>query len=240
MYRKPLFIASLYVAIWGVAGCFHDLDIFDLDGAAASDRSSDSPPLDRGHAGKEGGPDKPLCAAPKLHCGGACIDPSSSTSHCGACDKACKSSYTCQTGTCVCPSPRKECGGQCVDLSTTSHCGSCNNACPSSFVCQQGKCVCDSKAAFSCSGSTSQYCKQGLCAPCAKAVFNCDGKSDCECVGKCSGGKCKNTCTYGKSGQCGSIYHACTHSGKCELCKKGYKNCDQHGGCATPESQPCP
>ena len=246
--RTPTSVA-ICTALAALCGCFHDLDVFLLDGgsdAAVPDSAAltDSP-RERDSGGFETSrdqtvPDLSPCAAPKIFCGGACVDPSSSSSHCGGCNKPCAAHHSCLKGTCGCTPPRTACGGLCVDLSSSSlHCGGCGKKCAAGLSCQQGKCRCDSKVAFSCGSSTGLYCSAGACGGCPKAVFNCDGKGGCECVGKCSGGSCDSSCTYGKKNQCGSIYHACTQSGKCEPCKPGYKNCDRHGGCATPESSPC-
>jgi hypothetical protein len=74
---------------------------------------------------------------------------------------------------------------------------------------------------------------------CDKGKFNCDGTGGCECIGKCSGTTCDNSCTYGVPNQCGSIYHECKTNGVCALCPAGVKNCDQQSGCGTPEGTPC-
>lgn len=244
MFREPHTIITLCAMLCASSGCLHDLDVFNLDGGHDTVSPVDAP-RDRDAATVEAsvdqaGPDLTTCLAPKITCSGSCIDPAIDSSNCGACGKVCSSSMTCQKGSCGCLQPLSNCGGKCVDLGTSQqHCGNCANQCSPKLTCQQGKCSCDANIAYSCSVSIALYCKASICAACPKAVFNCDGTGGCECVGKCTAGKCNSKCTPGKTNQCGSIYHACTSNGKCELCQAGYKNCDRHGGCGTPESKLC-
>nr|BDT30465.1 EGF domain-containing protein [Myxococcus sp. MH1] len=43
----------------------------------------------------------PACLPPNLPCGSACVDPSSSSEHCGGCGNACGGGAACQAGACV-------------------------------------------------------------------------------------------------------------------------------------------
>ncbi len=232
-----------------VAACSHDLDDFVLPDAPAGPDvpvgpdaviKKDAAPLDLGV-------DHQSCLAPKIACGGGCVNPSSDEKHCGGCDKPCPANTSCKSSQCEClqgygdcdTNPQNGCEAQ---LSTdVLHCGGCDKPCPSKHLCVSEICRCDPNTAGSC-GSTGQYCSSstGACLTCHKTRFNCDLKGDCECVGKCSGTTCDSTCTYGIPNQCGSVYHACTSSGVCTACASGTKNCDRQSGCGTPESTPCP
>jgi len=55
-----------------------------------------------------------LCVEGQARCGEACVDLSSSSSHCGACGVACSSTEVCVEGACHCRSGAMLCEGQCV------------------------------------------------------------------------------------------------------------------------------
>jgi len=54
-----------------------------------------------GGQGGAGGMAETACAAQELACGGQCVDPTSSASHCGGCDDACGASEACVGAVCV-------------------------------------------------------------------------------------------------------------------------------------------
>lgn len=79
---------------------------------------------------------------PATTCGSQCVDTSTNTSHCGACNAACASGAECGNSRCVCPLGTRACGGSCIDVTTNrTHCGACNNTCLSTGTCQAGRCV---------------------------------------------------------------------------------------------------
>ncbi|MHC4947798.1 MAG: hypothetical protein ACYTG1_06000 [Planctomycetota bacterium] len=60
--------------------------------------------LDR-NAAAEAGPEAGVAACPGdlVNCGGACVDPATDPSHCGACGNVCPAGTTCVAGACVAP-----------------------------------------------------------------------------------------------------------------------------------------
>jgi hypothetical protein len=62
-------------------------------------------------------------------CGGPdCVDLTTDSQHCGACDKACPAGESCVAGACACK--LTSCGGACTDTSADpNNCGACGNAC---------------------------------------------------------------------------------------------------------------
>lgn len=80
-------------------------------------------------------------------CGASCVDTTTDPSHCGACDKACKTGEVCAAGTCgtTCPSGKTLCEGACRDLTIDPNdCGTCGKVCPgapsASPTCTAGVC----------------------------------------------------------------------------------------------------
>ncbi|QRN98713.1 hypothetical protein JRI60_06655 [Archangium violaceum] len=139
-----------------------------------------------------GCPDEgPLCVEAQTRCGEACVDLSSSSSHCGACGVVCSATEACVEGSCRCRSGATVCGGQCVvTASDPSHCGGCagegGTACAPDQVCEQGQC----KAA--CTLESSVRCDRSCVDPGTDA-FHCGTCGNvCPDVQSCRGG----TCTY--------------------------------------------
>jgi formylglycine-generating enzyme required for sulfatase activity len=77
------------------------------------------------------------CTSPRMVCGSACVDTSTSLAHCGGCGVVCAvegGTPTCAAGTCErrCPAGQSSCGTRCVDLRTDpSNCGACGTRCAS-------------------------------------------------------------------------------------------------------------
>jgi len=94
------------------------------------------------------------CPGGQIVCGGSCINPSTSTSYCGAsgdCTGAgagnsqgmsCVSGQQCTGGACVCRMSGAGCSGGVNDTcSSILHCGRCGNACEPEQACINGVCV---------------------------------------------------------------------------------------------------
>jgi hypothetical protein len=80
------------------------------------------------------------CPGGGIPCGGACIDPLTSTQHCGGCDNDCEGN-PCAGGECQCVG-LTECGG-CVDTATDpDHCGGCDQPCEYGRSCDESMCGC--------------------------------------------------------------------------------------------------
>lgn len=71
-----------------------------------------------------------------------CVDTNSDESHCGACNRPCRSDQICHNSSCTCSGQTTECNGACVDYQTDEeNCGSCGNACENNETCEQGSCT---------------------------------------------------------------------------------------------------
>jgi hypothetical protein len=129
-----------------------------------SQSSAQSGPQATGGQPSSGGPTGPLgdttdrlCDSPLILCDGQCIDPATTSAHCGACGNVCPAGTpVCTGGVCVaaqeplgdttdtlCDAPFLLCSGECVDAATDArHCGACGNACPAdASVCAGSQCV---------------------------------------------------------------------------------------------------
>jgi uncharacterized membrane protein YgcG len=82
-----------------------------------------------------------VCGAGQTACGAECVDESSDTAHCGACDGVCASGAQCLKGVCSCPTYQKACGGKCIQVVTDpANCGGCGVTCQGGEVCSAGAC----------------------------------------------------------------------------------------------------
>lgn len=82
------------------------------------------------------------CELGELACDGACVRADSDDAHCGACGRACATSESCVSGTCIsgCEPPFVSCGGRCVDAENDpDHCGGCGVRCATG-LCIEGAC----------------------------------------------------------------------------------------------------
>jgi hypothetical protein len=120
------------------------------------------------------------CPAPRVMCGTTCVDPQTTTAHCGRCGNACAAGDTCVAGACVtpCAAPRMTCGGACTDVATSvTHCGRCNNACAAGQSCVAGACV----------------------TPCAAPRLTCGGVCTDVATSPTHCGRCSNACPAGQA-----------------------------------------
>src|SRR5262245_56135849 len=72
-----------------------------------------------GSSNGDDGNNTPMCMASEILCGGHCVDTSSNSLNCGACNAACGSGQICQSSACVtgsCPMGTTTCNGACVNL----------------------------------------------------------------------------------------------------------------------------
>ena len=143
-----------------------------------------------------------LCSEGLTRCGDACVDLSSTSTRCGACDVACTATQTCLEGTCRCSAGTQQCGDACVvTASDPANCGGCagegGTACASDQVCEQGQC----KAA--CTLASSSRCDRS-CVDLSTDAFHC-GTCDTVCADSrsCHGG----VCTY-------DVVAACFNTGQ--------------------------
>jgi hypothetical protein len=184
-----------------------------------------------------------------INCGGTCIDPGTSQTHCGASDPCAQNpGTTCDPGEvcdgfgqCAlsCQQGLTNCNGKCVDnLTDNANCGTCGNACPSGYLCSNGTC--------------SLSCQQGLTQCTGKCVNVLTDNQNCGFCGVacgsgsvCSSGTCQLTCQPGLSicnnkcvdrltdnAHCGTCNNVCPDGflctdGQCLLsCQEGLVECD--------------
>ena len=139
LYARRVSAHSSAVLLGLVLGC--DTQVWDFDaGSKSSGRggttdldAATAPPCEAGVC---------ACAAPQLQCADSCIDPTSTSLHCGACDKACAEGELCRESVCQCMPQTTRCGALCANILTSPlHCGGCNQPCTGSQLCQNGQCL---------------------------------------------------------------------------------------------------
>lgn len=73
-------------------------------------------------------------------CEASCIDTSTNTDHCGACNNHCPPDVPCEDGVCSCEDDLVGCFGECFDLDVADdHCGACGNECD--VRCSGAECI---------------------------------------------------------------------------------------------------
>ena len=153
------------------------------------------------------------CAAGQVACGGACVDPLTSTTWCGASGDCtgsnagtfCASWLTCQAGACTCAtSGQIACGGACLDPRTSAtHCGASGDcaganagtACAAGETCQVGVCACPTSGQVACGGA---------------CVDPQTSATHCGASGNCAGANAGTACAAGETCQNGACARNCT------------------------------
>lgn len=127
-----------------------------------------------------------VCTATEACCDFACVDPSTSAEHCGACGQSCGPDEACQDGLCRCGTQGELCGdaelccdGDCHGPSSLEHCGACGKVCGSEERCLRGACLCLGSSGSVASCGDDETCCPGLEDPCA------DLSSDPQNCGAC-------------------------------------------------------
>ena len=148
-------------------------------GGAGSGGAGSPPPVGgRGGAGGNGGtPGGADCSSPMLRCEGACVDPKTSTAHCGKCGNACGAGTMCADGQC-CATPAA--GGTC----SLPMCG-----CATGQVCSVDKPETGLKCFTSNELAVGQACSSGRTCVAGAGCFGgvckpyCQTDIDCPAVG---------------------------------------------------------
>jgi hypothetical protein len=208
-------------------GCETDLSAPATCGSCTTACGANAPqcaPSGAGYACVTGCPS----SAPVL-CSSACVDTTSSASHCGSCDTSCAGGETCQSGACACPSGQTFCANGCTTTATDdANCGTCGQACSGGETCQSGACVCPSGQTYCGSTCTTTATDDANCGACGNA---CRGGETCQSGGcVCPSGQtyCGSGCTPTATddANCGACGHACTGGETC-----------QSGACVCPSGQ---
>ncbi|MBK6519036.1 MAG: hypothetical protein IPG04_34050 [Polyangiaceae bacterium] len=163
--RSSHFLSFLVCGAVALAGCGDDTT------ATGGSPSGGAPAGGggAGGAGAQGGGGAAECAAPLELCGADCVDTSTDSEHCGACDAPCDATQTCVDGQCECDAGLTDCAGECVDLSgDTAHCGACDIECLAGQTCDQGDCS-------ACPNGTTACDATGTCADTQTDTANCGG-----------------------------------------------------------------
>ena len=210
-------------------------------------------------------PDVPSCPSGEILCGGACVNPTTSQTYCGA------------TGDCQGPSAGTPCsgagavccGGACIDsLTNDTYCGAgagCSppgTTCPGNMTCSNGACACG-MGLVDCGGNcidpttNEQYCGAGPdCSPagtaCAAGLTCLNSACVCPtglllCDGTCIDPETDNlwcgatgNCQGVNQGQICQSGHICT-GGNCDVtCAPTQALCGGvvNGTCIDPETSP--
>src|SRR5690606_31250835 len=156
------------------------------------------------------------CPSNFVNCNGTCIDPNTSSNHCGATEgcgvdggsagEACGAGLVCNNGTCaeVCPPGFVNCGGECINPEIDrSYCGATLG------------CGVDGEGSDGEVCGAGYVCNQGACAlSCAPGLVDCGG----ECIDPdVDRSHCGATAGCGQAGQ-GSAGSVC---GSGEVCSDG-------------------
>ncbi|HEX8703339.1 MAG TPA: MXAN_6577-like cysteine-rich protein [Myxococcaceae bacterium] len=130
------------------------------------------------------------CGEALTQCGDACVDTSSSDSHCGACGTRCALAQVCVEGSCQCQAGATLCGSQCVlTQSDPANCGGCagqgGRVCATGEVCESGQCkvACDLATSSRCGDAcVNLQTDANHCGTCGQA---CGNAQSCK-AGVCS------------------------------------------------------
>jgi hypothetical protein len=185
------------------------------------------------------------CPSGQVACGGACIDPNSNRTYCGASgscagvnigEDCSLTGEMCVAGACQvsCPGSQISCGGVCVDPQTSAiHCGAsgacsgasagaaCGTTVGTGAICTGGTCGCPGGQIACGAACINPSSDQTYCG----AVGNCQGANDgenCALTGRlCSSGACAVSCPSGQincGGNCVAPSTDATHCGAAGLC----------------------
>ena len=221
-----------WLALIITSGCAVGGDV-DAGGGVDSNVPADAGGSDA--ARSDGGDGStPACATGELVCGGACIDPSSDSDHCGGCDSPCGVGQSCDTAGCACDDEsRTLCGTTCADFETDAmHCGGCSRPCGMDEECFMGGCLAgcatgETRCGTDCADTTTDPTHCGGCAGAGGAA--CAMSEECldgACVVVCAptetrcGTECANTSTSpAHCGGCAGMGGSVCASG--EICAAG-------------------
>ncbi|MDP3274949.1 MAG: MXAN_6577-like cysteine-rich protein [Deltaproteobacteria bacterium] len=173
-----------------------------------------------------------MCPAPQMNCSGVCINTTTNTSHCGACNNMCpvpaNATAGCTASVCgigACRTGFGNCDGNAangceVNLpSDRANCGACGNVCPVGASCTAGVCACP-LGTVNCGGA---------CVNVSSDTNHC-GACGVVCPGLqvCATGVCRATCASGETlcgvqcvqlgsdvNNCGACGNRCPSSSTC-------------------------
>jgi len=186
------------------------------------------------------------CPTGQTKCGTKCVDTTSDSANCGACDKPCPTGQACVASACAlsCDLPKIKCTDKCVDPGfDADNCGGCGKKCASGpkstpacsssaclLICDTGYGNCNDKSDDGCEADFATDTKNcGGCGKACGATETCSGGA-CKCAGggtKCPDGACADLTS--DAAHCGSCTKACGTDQVCTTgtcaCKPGYVLC---------------
>lgn len=179
------------------------------------------------------------CPGQLILCNGACVDPFTSSSACGAAGacssatpgnanymgEACAAGRRCEAGQCECAPGLVECNGQCIDPRTDAAFCGVNASCTGGDICNEA----------------GERCEAGACV-CAPGLVSCGGacvdprvnRDFCGAKGTCQSADPTSLNFRGLDCADGTV---CNGAGACALsCAAGLVLCN--GACVDPQSNP--
>jgi len=176
-------------------GCETDLSLAASCGSCTNACPATAPICAPNGANRECTTGCPLTAP--LLCGGTCVAPLTSTTHCGGCDRPCpevpKATSQCVLGQCTftCRAGFHACNGQCVPKIDPAACGPTCAACPAapnaSPACTNDACTFTCAAGFAdCNLAPADGCETNIQAD----PLHCGGCGS-PCAGTCVDGLCR-------------------------------------------------
>lgn len=142
-----------------------------------------------------------VCPTGKTACGSECAALSTSTTHCGACGRACAANESCVQSQCVtssCMPGKTLCSGGCTDTQTDpANCSACGDACGGGRNCVSGACGCPQSLSLCGASCVNLSTDPANCGRCGQSCGGgaCLGDGGCTCPAGSGLTLCSGACT---------------------------------------------
>ncbi len=141
MHHRFLFLALFAASFLTACGSRGPLEVLPRDDEGI-DGSTDGSLDGRVDGSVDSTVDGGGCPGFLIACGGECVDPRTSLTHCGGCENACGDREFCLEGSCSDTCPLTVCGAECADTTSSPvHCGGCGVECGATGFCRDGVCT---------------------------------------------------------------------------------------------------